>query len=59
MPSNGVYLESLFDLFYKHIAISRKTIHGEYSAVGSKRRVNGCLISFKKEWTDKRNTLGA
>jgi hypothetical protein len=45
--SDGVYLQSLLDLFYKHIAICRKTVHGEYSAVGSRRRVNGCLISFK------------
>jgi hypothetical protein len=45
----GIYLESLLDLFYEHIAICGKTVHGEYSAVGSRRRVNGCLISFKVE----------
>jgi hypothetical protein len=33
MLSNGVYLKSLLDLFYKHIAICSKTVHGEYSAV--------------------------
>jgi hypothetical protein len=59
MLLNGVYLESLLDLFYEHIAICRKAVHGEYSAVGSSRRVNGCLISLEKNWTDKRNTLGA
>jgi hypothetical protein len=47
MLSNGMYLKSLLDLFYEHIAICGKTIHGEYSAVGSRRRVNGYLISFK------------
>lgn len=44
----GVYLESLLDLFYEHIAICRKTVHGEYGAVGSRRRVNGCLFFFFK-----------
>lgn len=34
MLSNRVYLESLLDLFYKHIAICCKAVHGEYSAVG-------------------------
>jgi len=42
----GVYLQSLLDLFYEHIAICGKTVHGKYSAVGSRRRVNKCLISF-------------
>jgi hypothetical protein len=44
-----VYLESLLDLFYEHIAICRKTVHGEYSAVGSRSRVNGCLKSLEKK----------
>jgi hypothetical protein len=58
----GAYLESLLDLFYEHIAICCKTVHGEYGAVGSTRRVNGCLFIYffkQKKWTDKRNTLGA
>jgi hypothetical protein len=39
-----VYLESLLDLFYEHIAICRKTVHGEHSAVSPRRRVNGYLL---------------
>lgn len=46
VSSNGVYLESLLDLFYEHIAICGKTIHGEYSAVGSRRRVNEWMLDF-------------
>jgi hypothetical protein len=62
MLSNGVYLKSLLDLFYEHIAICGKTIHGEYSAVGSRRRVNEWILNFfqnNNNWTYKRNTLGA
>lgn len=49
MLSNGVYLESLLDLFYEHIAICSKTVHGEHGAVGSRRRVNGYLTLFQEK----------
>lgn len=42
----------MLDLFYEHIAICRKAIHGENSAVGSRRRVNACSFSFNKRKLD-------
>ena len=48
MLSNGPYLQSLLDFFYKHIAISSETVHGEHSAVGPKGGVNGCLCFQEK-----------
>lgn len=60
MLSNGVYLESLFDLFYEHVAICSETVHGEHSAVGPKGGVNGTTpFFFKENWTDNRKTLEA
>ena len=58
MPSNGLYLESLLDLFHEHIAICSETVHGEYSAV---RPRGWCqwMPNWVLNCTDSRNTLDA